>query len=142
VTYLDETITDYQADRMKRKSEEFSVLELCPIRNVLDRFGDKWSILVILILGQHEKPMRFTELMNGIGNVSQKMLTVTLRTLESDGLLLRKHYPEIPPRVEYELTEMGQSLMPHINGMVSWADKHFDAIMKARKKSAAKKQLA
>lgn len=119
---------------MKRKLEEFSHTEDCPIRNVLDRFGDKWSILVILILGQHKKPMRFNELAQAIGNISQKMLTVTVRTLEADGLVTRKHYPQIPPRVEYGLTDMGMSLLPHIDGLAKWSLKHFDSIMKSRKK--------
>jgi DNA-binding HxlR family transcriptional regulator len=120
---------------MKIKLGEFSHPEDCPIRNVLDRFGDKWSILVILILGQNKKPMRFNELVQAIGNISQKMLTVTVRTLEADGLITRKHYPQIPPRVEYELTDIGMSLLPHIDGLANWSLKHFDSIMKSRKKS-------
>jgi len=118
---------------MKRKSEEFSVLELCPIRNVLDRFGDKWSILIIIILGEAGK-MRFNELHKSIGDVSQKMLTTTLRTLEADGLISRKVFPEIPPRVEYELTEMGRTLVPHIYSLSAWAEEHMPAIKRSRKK--------
>ena len=105
----------------------------CPVRNVLDRFGDKWSILIISILGEMGK-MRFNGLYKTIGDVSQKMLTTTLRTLEADGLISRKVFPEIPPRVEYELTEMGKSLVPHIAGLSAWADKHMPAIIKSRKK--------
>ena len=82
----------------------------CPVRGVLDRFGDKWSILVILILGDKKK-LRFNELNKEIGDVSQKMLTVTLRTLEADGLVKRTIYPEVPPRVEYEITALGKSLV-------------------------------
>ncbi|MDP4206158.1 MAG: helix-turn-helix domain-containing protein, partial [Bacteroidota bacterium] len=90
---------------MKKEIEKKSVTEFCPIRNILDRFGDKWSILVIITLGKNGK-MRFNELNNAINDISQKMLTVTLRTLEADGLLTRTIYPQIPPKVEYELTEM------------------------------------
>jgi DNA-binding HxlR family transcriptional regulator len=105
----------------------------CPVRNVLDRFGDKWSILVIIVLGEAGK-MRFNELHKTIGDVSQKMLTTTLRTLEADGLVSRKVFPEIPPRVEYELTAMGKSLEPHIAGLSAWAEEHMPAIKRSRMK--------
>jgi DNA-binding HxlR family transcriptional regulator len=105
----------------------------CPVRNVLDRFGDKWSILIIIILGEAGK-MRFNGLHKTIGDISQKMLTTTLRTLEADGLISRKVFPEIPPRVEYELTEMGKSLVPHITRLSAWADEHMPAIKRSRKK--------
>ena len=105
--------------------------EGCPIRGILDRFGDKWSILIILILGENEK-MRFSELNREISDISQKMLTVTLRTLEADGLISRTIYPEVPPRVEYEITELGKSLLPHISGLSQWAIKNEVAIKKSR----------
>jgi DNA-binding HxlR family transcriptional regulator len=127
---------------MKKKLEDYEFSKACPIRNVLDRFNDKWSMLVILLLGEHKGPMRFNELAQTIGDISQKMLTVTLRTLEADGMVHRKHYPQIPPRVEYELTELGKSLLPHINGLTQWALKNYDAITKSRKKFSAKKQFA
>lgn len=106
-------------------------MENCPIRTVLDRFGDKWSILVLLILDENEK-LRFNELHKKISDVSQKMLTVTLRTLEADNLLKRTIYPEIPPRVEYEITELGQSLMPHIRNLSNWATQNIRVIKKSR----------
>lgn len=106
----------------------------CPVRSVLDRFGDKWSILVILILGEKEK-LRFNELNKEIGgDISQKMLTVTLRTLEADGLVKRTIYPEVPPRVEYEITKMGKSLVPHIISLADWAGENLKAINKSREK--------
>ena len=111
--------------------EIFSDIDHCPVRKVLDRFGDKWSILVILILGENGK-MRFGELNKTIQDISQKMLTVTLRTLEADGLVFRKIYPEVPPRVEYELTEMGESLVPHIENLTAWAMENFQAISTSR----------
>jgi DNA-binding HxlR family transcriptional regulator len=107
--------------------------EKCPIRNILDRFGDKWSILVILLLSK-EGTLRFNQINNKIGDISQKMLTVTLRTLEADGLLTRKIYPEIPPRVEYSLTPIGRELIPHIENLTQWAIKHMPEITKSREK--------
>ena len=111
----------------------FAEAETCPARNVLDRFGDKWSTLVILILNEEEK-LRFNELHKVIGDISQKMLTVTLRNLEADGLVSRKVYPEIPPRVEYKLTPLGKSLVPHISSLLKWADQNFSSIMASRSK--------
>jgi len=107
----------------------------CPVRQVLDRFGDKWSILVIILLGDRGK-LRFNELSNAIGDISQKMLTVTLRSLEADGLVTRKMYPEIPPRVEYQLTGMAQSLLPLIKEMVKWADANIEEIQDNRRRNA------
>lgn len=113
--------------------KKFWEIENCPVRNVLDRFGDKWSILVIVILGEHER-LRFNELNKLINDVSQKMLTVTLRTLEADGLVKRTVYPEVPPRVEYEITPLGKSLVPHIYNLSKWAKANMPAIQKSRKK--------
>ena len=104
----------------------------CPVRGVLQRFGDKWSILVLLILGEKEK-LRFNELNKEIGSdISQKMLTVTLRTLEADGLVKRTVYPEVPPRVEYEITLLGKSLVPHIESLTKWAVDNMAGIKKSR----------
>jgi DNA-binding HxlR family transcriptional regulator len=110
----------------------------CSIRHILDRFGDKWSILIISILG-HLGKQRFNELNQQIGDISQKMLTVTLRSLEADGLISRKLYPEIPPRVEYELTDLGRSLLPHIEQLAQWAEQNMDCILKNREKYSQKK---
>jgi DNA-binding HxlR family transcriptional regulator len=107
----------------------------CPVRQVLDRFGDKWSILVIILLGDRGK-LRFNELSNAIGDISQKMLTVTLRSLEADGLVTRKMYPEIPPRVEYDLTGLAKSLLPLIKEMVKWADANIEEIQENRRRHA------
>lgn len=118
---------------MINSKEIFSKTEKCPVRKVMDRFGDKWSILVIMVLGEFGK-MRFNELSKTIGDVSQKMLTVTLRTLEADGLITRKIYTEIPPRVEYELTKMGQTLVPYVKNLSEWASENLAAIERSRKK--------
>ena len=115
----------------ENKLELMSNVAGCPIRNVLDRMGDKWSILVLLCLDEGEV-MRFNQLQKTIGDISQKMLTVTLRTLEADGLVLRKAYAEIPPRVEYSLTPMGESLIPHINNLQDWALENMSTIVTSR----------
>lgn len=103
----------------------------CPVRDVLSRLGDKWSMLVLTTLSANGT-MRFSDIHKTIDDISQRMLTVTLRTLESDGLVHRKVYPEVPPRVEYCLTEMGTTLMPHIQNLVDWALGHMDEILTSR----------
>jgi DNA-binding HxlR family transcriptional regulator len=103
----------------------------CPVRQVLDRIGDKWSSLVILHLGEYGM-MRFNGLSQVIGDISQKMLTVTLRNLEADGLVSRKAFAEIPPRVEYELTPLGESLVPLLKQLVDWADTNMGVIKRSR----------
>jgi DNA-binding HxlR family transcriptional regulator len=110
--------------------------ENCPIRTVLNRFGDKWSILVLIILGEKHK-LRFSEINKEIGpDISQKMLTVTLRTLEADGLISRTIYPEVPPRVEYEITDLGKTLIPHINNLAAWAEENMSVIKDSRARFA------
>ncbi|MBQ3675785.1 MAG: helix-turn-helix transcriptional regulator [Bacteroidales bacterium] len=99
----------------------------CPIRNVLDKFGDKWSLLVLYYL-HIEGTMRFSELNRNMADCSQKMLSQTLRRLEQIGLLVRKVYPEVPPRTEYTLTATGNSLMPHVEGLIGWSEQHFGEI--------------
>lgn len=101
----------------------------CPIRNVLGRFADKWSLLILCNLQAHDK-MRYTEIRNAIPDISQKMLTSTLKQLQRDNLLKRKAYAEIPPRVEYSLTDLGLSLMPIISQMIEWAQAHFYEVTK------------
>jgi DNA-binding HxlR family transcriptional regulator len=122
---------------MKNKPIKITITEQCPVRNVLDRLGDKWSMLVIIILGEHGT-LRFNQLTGCIGDISQKMLTVTLRSLEADGLVSRKAYPEIPPRVEYTLTDTGTELLPHIESLSGWALKNMAKIQEAREKFAAR----
>jgi DNA-binding HxlR family transcriptional regulator len=107
----------------------------CPIRNILARLCDKWSLLVIYTLNKAGKEvMRFKELQREIPDISQKMLTVTLRTLEEDGYITRTVYPEVPPRVEYALTPRTHSLLPHINALISWALENKDTIIEDRKR--------
>ena len=95
----------------------------CPIRNVIEKFGDKWSLLVLYHLNLHGT-MRFNSLHRDMADCSQKMLSQTLKRLEQLHLISRKLYPEVPPRVEYALTETGKSLIPHLQGLIDWAKSH------------------
>lgn len=121
---------------MRRKEEKNTIIEICPVRNVIARFGNKWALLVILILSEN-KVLRFSELKKMIPDVSSRMLSSTLRTLEADGLVSRKVYPEIPPKVEYSLTETGLSLVPFIVQLTEWAQKHMKSIVKHREEFEA-----
>lgn len=121
---------------MRRKEEKNTIIEICPARNVIARFGNKWALLVILILSEN-KVLRFSELKKMIPDVSSRMLSSTLRTLEADGLVSRKVYPEVPPKVEYSLTETGLSLVPFIVQLTEWAQKHMKSIVKHREEFEA-----
>lgn len=121
---------------MDRTEIENALFPGCPIRNILARICDKWSLLVIYTLNKADKKtVRFKELQREIPDISQKMLTVTLRTLEDDGYVTRTVYPEVPPRVEYTLTSRTDSLLPHINALIGWALENKDAIMEDRKRA-------
>ena len=106
----------------------------CPVRNVLSRIGDRWSLLVLLALHDKAEAMRFSDRCRAIPDVSQKMLTSTLRKLEADDLLSRTIYPEVPPRVEYKLTKRGKTLIPLLNQLVDWSLDNMDAIIRHREK--------
>ena len=118
----------------KQILEKFPPTGTCPVRDILGRLGDKWSMLVLLTL-QANGTMRFNEIHRSLEDISHRMLTVTLRTLESDGLVSRSVYAEVPPRVEYRLTERGGSLLPHIYGLVEWAQTNMEAIFADRARS-------
>ena len=115
-----------------------SLKKICPVKDIMATYGDKWTMYTVLLLGQHHT-MRFNELKNGITGISQRMLTVTLRSLEEDGIIKRKLYPEIPPKVEYCLTELGESLLLQLLQLATWAEKNFAAIMKSREEFRAEK---
>lgn len=124
---------------MDRTTIEDMAFPDCPIRNILAKLCDKWSLLVIYTLNKATKEtMRFKELQREIPDISQKMLTVTLRTLEDDGYVTRTVYPEVPPRVEYALTSRTHSLLPHINALIEWALENKEAIMRDRRKASRK----
>ncbi|MDR0714522.1 MAG: helix-turn-helix transcriptional regulator [Bacteroidales bacterium] len=103
----------------------------CPIRDILSRLGDKWSLLVLTTLNANGT-MRFSDIQKSIGDISQRMLTVTLRSLEADGLVIRKIYPEVPPRVEYCLSKSGHTLLPHLDSLVIWAVENMQDIENSR----------
>lgn len=115
----------------EKKLRNFTPTGCCPIRQVLSRLGDKWSMLVLITL-KANGTLRFNDIHKTIGDISHRMLTVTLRTLETDGLINRKAYPEIPPRVEYTLTDMGEGLMPHVQNLAQWATENLAEIMGKR----------
>ena len=116
---------------MNRTEVRDALFPRCPIRNVLSRIGDKWSMLVLFTLENNEC-QRFKELQRNIPDISQKMLTATLKTLEPDGLVRREAYAEVPPRVEYSLSDKGRSLLPLINNLLTWAIENMDGIIASR----------
>jgi DNA-binding HxlR family transcriptional regulator len=109
---------------------QWDTREDCQVRQILDRVADKWSLLVIALL--ENRRLRFTELRREIDGVSQRMLTVTLRSLERDGLVKRTVHPVVPPRVEYELTALGGTLHTTIRSLVTWTEAHQGEIAAAR----------
>ena len=113
-----------------REETQRSQYLTCPIRQVVSRFGDKWSMLVLYMLHTSETGvLRFSELRNFMTDCSQKMLSQTLKNLEQSHLVHREVYPEVPPRVEYSLTDTGRSLMPALNALVVWGKEHFNEIV-------------
>ena len=117
--------------KMRRKEQLNSIIEICPVRNVVARFGNKWALLVILVLSENE-PIRYNELGRKIPDISSRVLSNTLRILEADGLVDRRVYQEVPPRVEYSLTETGRSLVPIILELTAWAQNNMKTIIEHR----------
>jgi DNA-binding HxlR family transcriptional regulator len=107
----------------------------CPIRNVLSRIGDKWSLLVMHTLMEHGAPMRFSAIRKAVPDISQKVLTTTLRHLEEDLFVKRVVYAEVPPRVEYCMLERGESFMAACRPMIQWAVEHLHEIVEHRELS-------
>lgn len=102
----------------------------CPIRQVISRFGDKWSLLVLFLLNRsYTGVLRFNEMRRFMTDCSQKMLSQTLKNLEQSHLVHREVFPEVPPRVEYSLTETGRSLMPVLSALIEWGKEHFDEVV-------------
>ena len=116
---------------MLKTDVNYALFPQCPIRNVLSRIGDKWSMLVLFTLEKYGV-LRFNGLKLYIPDISKKMLSTALKVLEADGLVARKVYAEVPPRVEYSLTERGLSLIPLINSLIDWAAENMEEIMKDR----------
>lgn len=117
---------------------QWDTREDCEVRQILDRVADKWSLLVIALLDRRR--LRFTELKREIDGVSQRMLTVTLRQLERDGLVKRTVHPVVPPKVEYELTPLGRTLHTTIRSLVTWTETHQSEIATARAAYDAREQ--
>lgn len=113
----------------KEKSD--LIIEICPIRNVVSRFGDKWSLLVLLVIDR-SGVIRFNELGRMIPDISTRVLSTTLKTLEADGLIDRKVYAQVPPKVEYSLTETGKSLIPLLMQLTEWAQTNMKKVMEHR----------
>lgn len=111
----------------------------CPTRRVLDRIGDRWTVLVVGTLAAG--PLRFSQIAHRVDGISQKMLTQTLRGLERDGLVRRTVYPQIPPRVEYELTDAGKTLQAPLAALEDWAKEHMSAVITARDSYDAGEEL-
>ncbi len=124
---------------MAKKTENNSIVEICPVRNVVARFGNKWALLIIIVL--HENgTLRFGQLGKLIPDISTKVLSDMLRILESDGLVERTVFSEVPLRVEYKLTETGLSLVPIITQLTQWAQDNMKTIMKHRADSNTSRQ--
>lgn len=105
---------------LKENLQKFTRTDACPVRNIISRFSSKWAILILCVLAENDAT-RFNAISRAIPDISPKVLTSTLKVLEEDGLVKRELFPEIPPRVEYSLTDKGLSLMPHLNGLIAWA---------------------
>lgn len=118
---------------MDRTEIDAAVFPNCPIRNIMSKFCDKWSILVFYTLDRSDKDsLRFKDLKQAIPDISEKMLTATLRNLENEGYITRRYYQEIPPRVEYALTDLSRSLIPLLDALIGWSLEHKDTIMAQR----------
>ena len=115
--------------------ERIEQLEYCPSRAAIDMIANKWTVLVICALMGHVR--RYNELQRIVGNISQKVLTEALRKLEKDGLVTRKVYPVVPPKVEYQLTELGETLVPHIMNLFGWAEQHMTQVERSRERYTA-----
>ena len=125
-------------DRVENPTEPLSsepwssAARRCPIRDMLGRLGDKWSLLALVALAQHpERTLRFSELLDRVAGISQRMLTTTLRYLEREGILTRHLYPEVPPSVEYTLSERGSRLLLPVEALVAWVQNEWPEIEKS-----------
>ncbi len=121
---------------MDRKEIRDAMFPDCPIRNVLSRMMDKWTLLVIYTLEQ-QGTMRFNDIHRAIPDVSQKMLTVTLKSMDADGLVSRKVIPAVPVKVEYTLTERAESVLPLLDQLLAWAMDHFNEILTDRQHNSS-----
>ena len=121
---------------MRSTEETGAIIEMCPVRNVIARFGNKWALLTVLIIGE-QGVVRFNELGRLIPDVSSRVLSSTLRTLEADGFISRKVYAVVPPKVEYSLTDVGRSLLPLIQQLTEWAQANMSRVISHRREYSA-----
>jgi DNA-binding HxlR family transcriptional regulator len=121
-------------------AEQWDARNDCDVRQILDRVADKWSLLVIALLAR--RTLRFSELRREIDGISQRMLTLTLRNLERDGLIERTVFPVVPPRVDYELTDLGCTLLSTIDALVRWTEEHQHEVAAARARYEARQAAA
>jgi len=122
-----------RALELQENLKKYTRVVECPIRNVISRFSGKWQMLVLCVLAENEAT-RFNAIGKAIPDISPKVLTDTLRNLERDNLVSRKVYAEIPPRVEYSLTELGRSLMPVIGSLISWSLENYEKVADSAKR--------
>jgi DNA-binding HxlR family transcriptional regulator len=125
-----------QVTVMERRIHDPNSSDCRAVSSVLARVGDKWSVLIVNLLG--DGPKRFNEIKRMVGGISQRMLTLTLRGLERDGLVTRTVFPTVPPRVDYQLTELGRSLWAPVEALGAWAQQNQDEIAAARQKFDAR----
>ncbi|MEO8758011.1 MAG: helix-turn-helix domain-containing protein [Devosia sp.] len=123
-------LVDAVRDWRERARASGDDVDGCPVRSVLDKVGDKWSLLLVMTLSGG--PLRFNELKRRVPDISQKMLTQTLRELQRDGMVARKVFPTVPPAVEYRLTGLGESVLVPFGMLVSWANTHHEQIFASR----------
>ncbi len=115
---------------LKENLKKYTCTSSCPVRNVISRFSGKWAMLILCILAENPAT-RFNAIGKAIPDISPKVLTETLRNLEADELITRTIHAEIPPRVEYSLSPLGQTLMPHIKALINWAVDNYPAIIRS-----------
>ena len=112
---------------LQENKKKYTDVNACPVRNIISRFSGKWSLLILCVLSENDST-RFNAIGKAIPDISPKVLTETLKNLEADGFINRRLYAEVPPKVEYSLTPLGQSLLPIIDSMIEWAVAHFSDV--------------
>jgi DNA-binding HxlR family transcriptional regulator len=118
---------------LQENKKKYTDVNACPVRNIISRFSGKWSLLILCVLSENDST-RFNAIGKAIPDISPKVLTETLKNLEADGFINRRLYAEVPPKVEYSLTPLGQSLLPIIDSMIEWAVAHFSDVGARKRK--------
>ena len=118
---------------LQENKKKYTDVNACPVRNIISRFSGKWSLLILCVLSENDST-RFNAIGKAIPDISPKVLTETLKNLEADGFINRRLYAEVPPKGEYSLTPLGQSLLPIIDSMIEWAVAHFSDVGARKRK--------